>query len=148
LSVDTLLGFGLALFLPLPMIFANISGRHSRRCRCFLLLLRSLLFGLVLCLFSLLRVFREVNWLVVVVWVFVAYMYGTCWAYEASCDSGVYMRLAAECPVQAGSILLAPASFSLDSCCIWPRNFSAGRTPFAFHALVWAMVTQTNSCWW
>jgi hypothetical protein len=36
--------------------------------------------------------------------------------------SGVYIRLVAECLVHFGNMLLAPASFGHDSCCIWPRN--------------------------
>jgi hypothetical protein len=36
------------------------------------------------------------------------------------------MKLVAECLVPTRNILLVPASFGQDSCCIWPRNLSVG----------------------
>jgi hypothetical protein len=38
--------------------------------------------------------------------------------------SGVCMSLIAEYVVHIGNILLVPASYGHDPCCIWPRNLS------------------------
>jgi hypothetical protein len=51
-------------------------------------------------------------------------------------DIYIYMRLVAACLVHTGNILLAPASFSHDSCCIWPRNFFVGHASCALHVFV------------
>jgi hypothetical protein len=60
--------------------------------------------------------------------------------------SCVYMRLVAECLVQVGYILLVPASFAHNSCCIWLRNLFVDHPPCALRVLILAIVTQTSSC--
>jgi hypothetical protein len=50
--------------------------------------------------------------------------------------SGMYMRLVVECLVHIGNILLVPALFGCDSCCIWPGNMSVDHSPCALHVLV------------
>jgi hypothetical protein len=44
--------------------------------------------------------------------------------------SGVYIRLLAEYLVNIGNMLLVPASFGWDSCCIWPKDLSVGYFSF------------------
>jgi hypothetical protein len=58
--------------------------------------------------------------------------------------SGVYMMLVAEYLVHIGNILLVPASFSLDSQCIWPRNLSDGHSPCVFRVLASPTVAYNN----
>jgi hypothetical protein len=46
------------------------------------------------------------------------------------------MRGVARCLVHIRNILLVPASFGQDLCCIWPRNLFVGHDPCALHVLV------------
>jgi hypothetical protein len=112
----------------------RITGRHFQSCQFFFLLLRSLLFGLVLCLLLLslgfLRHVCSFICFLLSVWSILS----ACCIYETCC--GV-----------SGNILLVSILFSRDSYCIWPRNLSAGPSSYALRVLVWEMATQSKSYW-
>jgi hypothetical protein len=118
------------LFLPLPLTACQDSRSSFHNCRCFLLLLRSLLFGLLFCLpllFGVIVLVRQYGyfrhicslmWFLLSVWNLLRCL--------------LYPRGLLHCGVSGTvNVLLVLASFGRDSCYILQWNLSVGHSPCA-----------------